>query len=72
MREPLQWNTNSKRSDISNNRPLEINRLLILKLIYNGFKHSFLDPDDKMRLIGRVNTIVFNELSEEFLDVYIN
>lgn len=64
--------TNSKRSSISDNSPLSINRLLILKLIYNGFKHSFLNPEDKACLIERADTEVFNTLAEEFLDVYIS
>lgn len=48
-----------------------INRLLILELIYNGFKCSFLDPKEKARLIECADTEVFNILAEEFLDVYV-
>jgi len=52
--------------------PLLINRLLILKLIYNGFKYSFLSPKEKAQLIEYADRKVFNALAEEFLDVYIS
>ncbi len=49
----------------------EINKLLILKLIYNGFTHSFLSPEDKMKLINEADREVFNVLSKDFLDIDI-
>ncbi|NOY64857.1 MAG: hypothetical protein GXO97_05600 [Nitrospirae bacterium] len=63
--------SNNKKKD-KNGRPLFINRLLILKLIYNGFKYSFLSPKEKARLIECADREVFNVLAEEFLDVYIS
>jgi adenosine deaminase len=55
-----------------NGKPFSVNRLLILKLIYNGFKYSFLCPKEKARLIEYADREVFNVLAEEFLDVYIS
>ena len=55
-----------------NESPLFINRLLILKLIYNGFKYSFLSPKEKARSIEYADREVFNVLAAEFLDVYIS
>jgi len=64
--------TNSKRLDKTDDKPFFINRLLILKLIYNSFKYSFLSPKEKARLIECTDTEVFNILAKEFLDVYIS
>ena len=49
-----------------------INSLLVLHLIYNSFKHSFLSPEDKACLIACADKEVFNTLAKEYLDVCIS
>lgn len=65
-------NCKKSNSGCKRDKSFFINCLLILKLIYNGFKYSFLSPKEKARLIEYADREVFNALAEEFLDVYIS